>query len=67
MNNHINDSELELLFLDEHRLSAEQLRSIHEHLKEGHFCRENYEKMKSFYLYIETNSEEGEKDDSETA
>ncbi|MHB8871760.1 MAG: hypothetical protein ACYC5G_04870 [Candidatus Doudnabacteria bacterium] len=58
---------MELLLLDEHRLPAEQLRSIQEHLKECHFCRENYEKMKSFYLYIGTNSEEDEKDDSETA
>ncbi|MBA4407227.1 hypothetical protein C0389_08140 [bacterium] len=67
MKNHINDSELELLLLDEHRLSAEQLRSIQEHLKECNLCRENYERIKSFYSYIETNSEESEKNDAETA
>jgi hypothetical protein len=67
MKNHINDNELELLLLDEHRLSAEQLRSIEEHLTECQFCRENYEKMKSFYAYIENNSEENEINDAETA
>ncbi len=67
MKNHINDNELELLLLDKHRLSAEQLRSIQEHLAKCHLCSENYEKMKSFYSYIETNSEEHEKNDSETA
>lgn len=67
MKNHINDNELELLLLDEHRLSAEQSGSIQEHLKECYLCRENYERIKSFYSYIETNSEESEKDDAETA
>ena len=61
MKNHTNDNELELLLLDKHRISAEQLKSIHEHLSECHLCRENYEKIKSFYSYIETNSEESEK------
>lgn len=67
MKNHTNDNELELLLLDKHRISAEQLKSIHEHLSECHLCRENYEKIKSFYSYIETNSEESEKNDAETA
>ena len=67
MINHINDSELELLLLDEHQLSTVQSRNIQEHLKECYLCRESYEKMKSFYLYIETNSKEREKDDAETA
>ena len=67
MKNHLNDNELEILILDEHRLSAEQLRSVHEHLKECRFCNENYEKMKSFYSYIETNTDENEKNDSITA
>ncbi len=67
MKNHLNDNELEILILDKHRLSAEQLRSIQEHLKECRFCRENYEKMKSFYSYIETNADENEKNDSITA
>lgn len=65
--NHVNDNELELLLLDEHQLSAEKLRRIQEHLAECHLCHENYEKMKSFYSYIETNSEENEKNDAETA
>lgn len=67
MKNHINDNELEFLLLDEKRLSAGQLKSIQEHLKECNFCRENYEKIKSFYSYIETNSEESEKNDADTA
>ncbi len=67
MKNHINDNELEYLLLDEKRLSAGQLKSIQAHLKECNFCRENYEKIKSFYSYIETNSEENEKNDDETA
>ena len=67
MKNHLNDNELEILILDEHRLSAELLRGIKEHLKECSFCRENYEKMKSFYSYIGTNADENEKNDSITA
>ncbi len=67
MKNHLNDNELEILILAEHRLSAELLRDIQEHLKECRFCCENYEKMKSFYSYIETNADENEKNDSITA
>lgn len=67
MKNHINNSEFELLLLDEHQLPDEHLRNIQEHLTECFQCRENYEKIKSFYSYIETNSEESEKNDADTA
>src|SRR3989339_984 len=67
MKTHINDNELELLFLDDSNLTKDQTNNIRAHLTECELCTEKYTRIKSFYSYIENNIAETEENDSDIA
>lgn len=67
MTTHIPDSKLELFFLDSSQLGIGESSDIEKHISQCSVCRENFEKVKDYYSFIEENINKDGIDDSLTA
>lgn len=67
MSAHISDSKLELFLLDSSQINLEERENIEEHISQCSLCRENFEKMKNYYSFIEENVNKDGDEDSLTA
>ncbi|MBU2445986.1 MAG: hypothetical protein KJ666_10530 [Bacteroidetes bacterium] len=54
MTKHIEEQKIELLLLDETRISVEERKEIFVHLETCRLCKENYFKLKNFYEEIDS-------------
>lgn len=55
MTNHVSDNELELFLLDNSQIDVARIKNINKHLTTCSFCKSKFEKIISFYSFIEEN------------